>query len=60
MIYDSDAHLSLDSRKMRRVFEESGSEEVEGRERNRDLVDEYSQGFKRLKAMRTDENLWQE
>ena len=60
MNFDSDAHLSLDSRKMRRVFEEAPDEEVRGRQRNRDLVDEYAQGFKRMKNMGLDENMWQE
>ena len=59
MNYDSDAHLSLDSRKMRRVFEEAGAEEDPTRERNRDLVDQYAQGFRRLKASKN-EDMWQE
>ena len=60
MNYDSDAHLSLDSRKMRSIFEQTTGDENTARERNRDLVDEYSQGFRRLKNMHADENMWQE
>jgi hypothetical protein len=60
MSYDSDAHLSLDSRKMRTIFDAESSEEGARRERNRDLVDEYAAGFRRMKAMRMDENFWQE
>lgn len=60
MNFDSDAHLSLDSRKMRTVFDAESTEEGYRRERNRDLVDEYAAGFRRLKNMRLDENMWQE
>lgn len=60
MDYGDDAHLSLDSRKMRTVFEVESTDEGYIKERNRDLLDEYSQGFRRLKNMRLDENMWQE
>lgn len=56
MSFDSDIELSLDSKKMRKLFDEEGGEEHGGRELN----DEYSQGFRRLKKMRLDENLWQD
>ena len=61
MTYNSDSELSLDSKKLRKIFDEEASvEEETGNERNRDLVDEYSQGYKRLKKMRLDENMWQD
>lgn len=56
MSFDSDIELSLDSKKMRKLFDEE-SAEGEGRG---ELMDEYSQGFRRLKKMRLDENLWQD
>ncbi len=60
MDYGDDAHLSLDSRKMRTVFDVESTESGFRRERNRDLVDEYAAGFRRMKNMRMDENMWQE
>lgn len=48
---------SLNSHKLRKLFDEDSEG---GEENNHRMKDEYSQGFRRLKSMGLDENMWNE
>lgn len=56
MSFDSDTELSLDSKKRRRIFDDEFAEGEEDMEMN----DQYAVGFRRLKKMGLDENMWSE